>query len=416
MTIETVKTLQFKCPNKVDIHSIFKRSLLLLLIAFSISTVSETPAIAAGKIINVKAAPYFAKGDGVTDDSAAIQAAIDAAGATPGNTVLFPSGTYLHNSPLIVNGLRTSLKGLNRANTILTGGGITFNSDGANLFGLNFKYPNVYIISRSNKSLFSNCTFDAIVEIASCSDVQVSSCDFNFTSSGYLYFNNSTRVSLIASRLKSNINFYAALYTYYSSDVVIKQSTIVSTSGYGISALLDNRLLVENCNISDVGAGYYNYLGQSNINVTLRSNVFGSPSQNPSIYGGIYSDYETNVLINNNQIQRVATGVRLTNGASITISGNRISQTNSDGIYVASGANNQTILSGNILKNCGLTSATAAIFADDSYGNFIPIIKGNIYTGNQQNIQYFIRCEMPSPPSVVQGNITTTMLPTLVGP
>lgn len=44
--------------------------------------------------LNVKAAPYNAKGDGVTDDRAAIQNAIDD-GITAGKPVYFPAGTYL---------------------------------------------------------------------------------------------------------------------------------------------------------------------------------------------------------------------------------------------------------------------------------------------------------------------------------
>ena len=44
--------------------------------------------------INVKDAPYNAKGDGTTDDTAAIQAAY-AAAKTSGDNVRIPSGTYL---------------------------------------------------------------------------------------------------------------------------------------------------------------------------------------------------------------------------------------------------------------------------------------------------------------------------------
>lgn len=49
---------------------------------------------------NVKGAPYNAAGDGVTDDYAAIQSALDACSAAGGGTVFFPSGTYIVTASL----------------------------------------------------------------------------------------------------------------------------------------------------------------------------------------------------------------------------------------------------------------------------------------------------------------------------
>lgn len=46
-------------------------------------------------MINVKNSPYFAAGNGVTDDTAAIQSALNA-----GKLIYFPAGTYLVTSPL----------------------------------------------------------------------------------------------------------------------------------------------------------------------------------------------------------------------------------------------------------------------------------------------------------------------------
>jgi len=45
-------------------------------------------------VVNVKAAPYNATGDNVTDDTAAIQAAIDAVYTAGGGTVFLPQGNY----------------------------------------------------------------------------------------------------------------------------------------------------------------------------------------------------------------------------------------------------------------------------------------------------------------------------------
>lgn len=52
--------------------------------------------------LDVRRAPYRARGDGKTDDTRAIQAALDAAGKSGGGTVFLPTGNYLISSHLTI--------------------------------------------------------------------------------------------------------------------------------------------------------------------------------------------------------------------------------------------------------------------------------------------------------------------------
>jgi hypothetical protein len=66
---------------------------------------------------------FGAVGDGVANDTAAIQATIDAAYAMGGNTVYFPSGTYLSSALTITNKPYVSLKGAGYGATIIKNSG-----------------------------------------------------------------------------------------------------------------------------------------------------------------------------------------------------------------------------------------------------------------------------------------------------
>jgi hypothetical protein len=75
---------------------------------------------AVGVYYNVKASIYGAKGDGVTDDTTAIQAAITAAAAAGGGVVWFPAGTYIISTALTVSTNGVSLVGVNRGASIIS--------------------------------------------------------------------------------------------------------------------------------------------------------------------------------------------------------------------------------------------------------------------------------------------------------
>ncbi len=71
----------------------------------------------AGYYINVKEAPYNARGNGSTDDTAAIQAALDAVPST-GGVVYLPPGQYEISATLIITQDNTTLIGAGAGNRI----------------------------------------------------------------------------------------------------------------------------------------------------------------------------------------------------------------------------------------------------------------------------------------------------------
>jgi hypothetical protein len=80
---------------------------------------------------------FGAVGDGVTDDTAAIQAALNDIVNTPlttafkqgGRTLYFPEGTYIISAPLVVKSVNTILQGEGAAATIIKATAGTFNPD-----------------------------------------------------------------------------------------------------------------------------------------------------------------------------------------------------------------------------------------------------------------------------------------------
>ncbi len=71
-----------------------------------------------GQVFNVKA--YGAKGDGVTDDTVAIQSAINACGTAGGGIVFLPLGTYIISATLTLSDAAVSLIGASIAASVIS--------------------------------------------------------------------------------------------------------------------------------------------------------------------------------------------------------------------------------------------------------------------------------------------------------
>jgi hypothetical protein len=84
------------------------------------ATQVQTAIDGANQVINVMS--YGATGDGTTDDTTALQAALNAVPAN-GGTVLLPAGTYLISQTLTVNKNGTSLVGIGAASEIRVASG-----------------------------------------------------------------------------------------------------------------------------------------------------------------------------------------------------------------------------------------------------------------------------------------------------
>lgn len=124
-----------------------------------ISAISPAPAAASVNWINVKNAPYNATGNGSTDDTTAINAAIAAFNTAGKGVLYFPAGTYLTSAALtaitaigIIQGDGETNLNFDAGLTIQTGTLITCTSSSAALFTINSQTLTIRDISLQNTS------------------------------------------------------------------------------------------------------------------------------------------------------------------------------------------------------------------------------------------------------------------------
>ncbi len=182
----------------------------------------------AGIFVNVKDPAYGALGDGVTDDTTAIGAAITAAN---GGVVFFPSGTY-KTTGLSLSGVNVNLWGAGAGVSIIsgtTGTSLVSLTDNTatgwkNFRGLSFtssgNYDRLFFLEESQNVSFTSCSFDASQCTSDCiadtataglSKYLFTDCDFTFGTTARGIYNQAAtgarHISLKGCNLKVPVGF-----------------------------------------------------------------------------------------------------------------------------------------------------------------------------------------------------------------
>lgn len=402
----------------------------------SIADDADNKAVAATlQLAYMKSVLWFgAVGNGVANDTAAIQATIDAVEADGGGTVFFPPGSYLIDAALVADG-DVSFFGT-PGSKIMEAAGSTVaapmlrivNGDHISVRGMTIQGALVHLGWVGS----TDYTY-AGLKLDTCTNVIVEGCTVTDRSQG-VWAINSTDLKIIGNHFSGMFDPAdygdGAEYNYASAvrigldgicyDVVVANNWIYHwASGCTVSEASE-RVLCEHNTIRDMCEnGIY-------VSSGLACSAVGNVISGPIGYGvkmrGSYMRAIGNHIVNAGRAVQAAGGINLTavGGAGFTsyngvIQGNTIDTTTSHGIVVDRNACDGYIgivIEGNTLRECG-DSAIA-----DNYGLGIFVsagcknvtVRGNVVRGGTTGVNKGVIAAMGSAGLecdgiVVQGNI-----------
>ncbi len=425
---------------------------------------APTPAEAA-QTFNVK--KFGATGNGVTDDTSALQAAFAAANAAQGSTILFPQGNYLYSDQLVVTGSGVSVVGqhatltsesdhaflaLQGANESVNG--MTFSTQSSalgaifvngatgfeienNTFNAGFSGFAISVGESSNGEIESNkITLNNNGSAVTLGDTNLVSIQSNAitgpstsTSTFGFQIGSCNNISVVSNRVNgvgfvlaggdcSTMSFMHNACTYAKQAVNLGDTQNLTISGNVFTGTSSGEApvsingvqnaLVSNNTITNGDTGI---VAGGGTNIQISGNTL-SNIQGPAIDAGGTST----LIASRNTIRQAQIGIIAGGITNLSLNGNQIAQCQQQGIITENCTGTETIFN-NQIRSCGLgsTDPAAVIFVDSAGATSIPITH-NSYTGNSAGLSFFIRCEQASPPAQVSGNSTNTGLPTVVGP
>lgn len=368
------------------------------IIGFIQSGTGATARTAQGKMRDaVSVLDFGAVGDGLTDDSAEIQAALNAHG-----TVLFPSGTYLVGTPLTMNS----------NNSIVGIGAVTIKKSAT------MASPLISATSKTNVSI-SDIAIDgnqaiqltgvSTVKFDTCSKVRLNNllcanlgASVAAASTGAIQFDNCTDAQLMDSYIYTTWGMnavmvsggsgkYAKIHNNYIHNTVSDSPITVDTSPY--ASVKDNYV--------EIGAGSLvsfngphgvvegnTLIASATMSAQSHGIVFGHPT---ATYAADYSSASHNKIIMGGFGYA---GIGINNGDRVVVDGNFISGTTANTYGIVSASTNSTI------SNNDITGIPSCIYAN-STANFATISSNNVY-GTLTGTFYGI--DTAAPTTVISNN------------
>ena len=346
---------------------------------------------------SVSVKDFGAVGDGITDDTAAIQAAVTAASiANARGTVLFPAGTYKVKTTAVDVGAINILSGLT-----LIGYGATIVVDatsGLKTRTIDVQASGVTIVGMR----FTPATIQDLTNIHlsdGFNDLTVTGCEFVNPQSGGLYIDGlSNRVSFTENKVTGRgygilDNSAAGGGGFVFSDNIFIGSGSTDGDAIGINATI---MPVKDVVISGNTAS--NYIGA---NASSGFGIALSTCEGVSITGNTLNGFTRN-------------GIHVeTSSKDVTITGNTVFDCGEAGIEIQGEVSGKqcerVVISGNVVRNCctapfsGLGRGGIDCGSNTTgigYGVYSLVVSGNIVTENQTAGIYAYQCEA----AIISGN------------
>ena len=357
--------------------------------------VARTTASKLQESVSVK--DFGAVGDGSTDDTAAIQAAINAVTLLNGRSgVFFPAGVYSVKATSTYSGAININSGLTLFGTNATIKVAASSSVGTRTISINSN--DVQILGlRFTPSTITDLT--NVYLAATYSRLEIRGCEFVTPQSGALYVAG------------------------YSEDVLFTENKVYGL-GYGIliesttggtGYIVSNNVFVGS-GANDGDAIEFNVLTTAISNVTISGNVIKSYiASNASAGFGIGLSFVNECSVTGNVVKSCSrNGIHLENNCTdVTVTGNTVSDCQDAGIEVQ-GENSgkqcyRVVISANVVKNCCLSPSTGlgrgsidcgSSSGGTGYGVGSLIVSNNMVSSSHAAGIYTYECRF----SIITGN------------